>query len=285
MGDSPNLTVLRAQLGGELKQLAEAAGKSPADVAGYIGVSTSTVSKIYNGRQAVKVSQVRSIARLCEATTKRENDLVALASQAARPGWWAEYAEVIPEWFRHLLGLEAAADEIAVYEMELVPGLVQTASYTEAIARAAHPDQSDEEIARLVAFRQARQHHLNDGRPPRLRIILNEAVLCRPVGTAEVWRQQLEHLVKLADDPRVTVQVLTFASGAHPVMGSSFKLLRFESEPSLTTTVYLENDRSGGLLKRPADIRRYMSVFDQMASTAATPEESRDMLVRVVKHV
>lgn len=285
MGDSPNLTVLRAQLGRELRQLAEAAGKSPAVVADYIGVSTSTVSKIYNGRQAVKVSQVRSIARLCGATTKRENELVELATQGGRPGWWAEYAEVIPEWFRHLLGLEAAADEIAVYEMELVPGLVQTAGYTEAIARAAHPDQSDAEIARLVAFRQARQHHLHDnGGPPRLRIILNEAVLMRPVGSPDVWREQVERLLELADEPHVTMQVLSFASGVHPVMGSAFKVLRFESEPSLTTA-FLENDRTGGLLKRPADIRRYMTVFDQLANQAVTAEKSRDMLVRVAKHV
>lgn len=278
MGDSPSPTILRAHLGALLRQLAVDAGRSPRDVAEYLGVSPSTVSKIYNGRQAVKVSQVRSIARLCGSD--REEELVDLARRASEPGWWVEYGDIVPEWLKQLLGLEGAASESRTYQAELVPGPEQLPTYTERITRSARPTATDDEIRRLVDFRQARRLH----QPPRRRIILNEAVLCRPVGTREDWREQLDHLVQLGDQPDVTLQVLPFSTGEHPVMGSSFKVLTFDREPGLDT-VYLENDRAGGLLKSASEIRRYIAVFDQLARDAASPDDSREMLVKVASHL
>lgn len=285
MGDSPSPTILRAQLGQRLRQLAAGAGATPAVVADYLGVSPSTVSKIFNGRQAVRVAQVRSIAALCRLTDDEAAPLIALAKHASQSGWWVEYAATVPTWFKTFLGLEGAADAIRTYELELVPGLLQTPAYTEAVNRATWPSWSDAEVAHSVQFRQARQQHLaDDGRTPELHFILNESVLCRPVGGPDVWREQLEHLAEVAGRPHVTLQFLPFAVGAHPVMGSAFTSLRFTTEPTLNT-VYLENDRGGHHLKSKTDITRYEQVFDQLSRMAASPEETADELTRLVKHL
>lgn len=285
MGDSPSPTILRAQLGQRLRQLAAGAGKTPAEVADYLGVSTSTVSKIFNGRQAVRVTQVRSIASLCGLADDDAEPLIALAKSANQSGWWVEYAATVPAWFRTFLGLEGAADAIQTYELELVPGLLQTPAYTEAVNRATWPSWSDVEVANSVRFRQARQVHLaDDGRTPQLHFILNEAVLCRPVGGRDAWREQLEHLAEVARRPHVTLQYLPFEVGAHPVMGSAFTALRFTTEPTLNT-VYLENDRGGHHLKSKADIARYEQVFDQLSGMAASSDETSEELARLVKHL
>ncbi|ACU35575.1 hypothetical protein Amir_1626 [Actinosynnema mirum DSM 43827] len=258
------------------------AERTPADVASYLAVSQATVSKILNGRQATKVAQVRSILQLCGASPEVTEDLVELARAAAAGDWWSDYGA--PEWFRTFLGLEGAADSLLTYEGELVPGLLQTAAYVEAITRRAHPEMGDDEVKRSVELRLARQQHLaSDGRTPRLHFVLNEAVTCRPVGGPSAWREQLEHLIAMADAEHVTLQVLLFSAGAHPVMGSAFTVLEFDSEPTLST-VYLENDRGGSHLKSRSEIDRYRAVFSDLVASAASPAASRALLVRVAEH-
>jgi len=283
MGDSPSPTILRVRLGARLRTLAHDAGQSPQAVAHHLGLSPSTISKIYNGRQVVKVSAVRALAALCGADEQLTTELVEVARAASRPGWWAEYNDAVAEWFRQLLGLEQAADVIMIYEMQFVPGLLQTEEYIRATTRRARPGISSEELERLVAFRLARQQHLHDDGTPRMTIVLDEAVLSRPVGGAAVWRAQLERLVEVASQPGVTLLVLPFAAGEHPLMGSAAKLLKFDSEPSLNT-VYLENDRSGQLLRSTSEVSDYTERFSDLVRQAAGPEESHKMLVTLAAH-
>ncbi|WNV89031.1 helix-turn-helix transcriptional regulator [Umezawaea sp. Da 62-37] len=284
MSERPSPTILRVRLGHLLSALRRDAGKTPKEAAEWLGVSTSTISKIENGRQAVKLAHVRSLLQLFGCVGDRADELIAIAREANQPGWWVPFGDTVPEWFKNFLGLEVDADAIRTYELELVPGVLQTPAYTEAITRKTWPTHSDDEVARAVEFRRARQEHLEDRNVPRLHFVLNEAVLCRPVGGPKVWREQIEHLAEVARRPNATVQVLPFATGEHPVMGSAFTLLHFDDESSLDT-VYLENDRGGHHLKSAAEIKRYASVFAELVESAASPENSLEMLVRVIEHL
>ncbi|MFC6090891.1 helix-turn-helix domain-containing protein [Saccharothrix lopnurensis] len=284
MGESPSPTILRVRLGQQLRDLARSAGHTPQAVAHHLGLNPSTISKIYNGRQVVRVSAVRSLAALCGAEEQLTAELVEVARAASQPGWWAAYSDTVAEWFRQLLGLEQAASVIMIYEIQFIPGLLQTEAYIRATTRRARPDIAAEELERLVAFRMARQQHLHDDGTPRMTIVLDEAVLCRPVGGPAVWRAQLERLVEVAEQPDVTLLVLPFAAGEHPLMGSAAKLLKFDSEPSLDT-VYLENDRSGQLLRSSAEVSDYTKRFARLVEQAATADESHKMLVTLATHL
>ena len=131
----------------------------------------------------------------------------------------------MPDWFKVYVGLETEVSSLRVYESELVDGLLQTADYYRAFLGAAPAAGSDEEVERKIAVRLARQERLTGDDPPAYWAVLNEAVIRRTVGGAEVMRKQLDRIAELAELSHVTVQVLPFSAGAHPAMDGTFRIL------------------------------------------------------------
>ena len=145
--------------------------------------------------------------------------MLTLAKEARQRGWWQSYSsDAVPEWFRVYLGLEAAAAAIHEYAAELVPGLFQTADYYRAFLQTAPVADDEETIERKIAVRIERQDRLTAADAPGCWAVLNEAVIRRMVGGAQVMRTQLQHIVELAQDPRLNVQVLPYRAGAHPAV-------------------------------------------------------------------
>lgn len=277
-------TVRRRQLGLELRRLREAAGKTPREAAEWLEVSTSTLSKIELGRQAIKGTHVRLLTQLYGVGAPDADTLLRLARDANQRGWWAAYGDTVPDWVRTYLGLEEDASELWAYESGLVLGLFQTPAYAQAITAAAHPEVGTDELARLVAFRTARQQRLFGDPARSLRVVLDEAVLCRLVGGPAVMREQLEHLIEVARLPHVNVSVQPFSAGAHPSIGSAFTLLRFADTTGMNC-VYLENDRGALYLERPADVDRYAAMFEQLSKTSLSADESRQMMARLASEL
>ena len=273
-------TLRRRQLGLELRRLREAAGKTPREAAEWLDVSTSTLSKIELGRQAIKGTHVRLLTQLYDVGAPEADTLLRLAREANQRGWWAAYGDTVPDWVRTYIGLEQDASELWAYESGLVLGLFQIPAYAEAITAAAHPDAGPEELARLGTFRTARQQRLFGDRAPSLRVVLDEAVLHRLVGGPAVMREQLAHLTEVVQLPHVTVSVHPFSAGAHPSIGSAFTLLRFADTLGMNC-VYLENHRGALYLERPADVDHYAAVFEQLSKTALSADESLDLIARL----
>jgi transcriptional regulator with XRE-family HTH domain len=284
MSDTPGPTVRRRQLGLELRRLREAAGKTPREAADWLEISPSTLSKIELGRQAIKGTHVRLLTQLYGVGAPEADTLLRLAREANQRGWWAAYGDTVPDWVRTYLGLEEDASELWAYESGLVLGLFQTPAYAEAITAAAHPEASTDELARLVAFRTARQRRLFGDRAPSLRVVLDEAVLHRLVGGPKVMREQLQHLIEVAKLPHVDLAVQPFSAGAHPSIGSAFTLLRFADTASMNC-VYLENDRGALYLERPADVDRYAAMFEQLSATALSVDETQRLMARLASEL
>ncbi|MGH3566678.1 MAG: helix-turn-helix domain-containing protein [Pseudonocardia sp.] len=278
MTNGPGFTVRRRQLGKELRRLRESAGKTIAEAAEWVGIKPPTISKIENGRQAIRPTNVRLLLQLYGIEAPAADTLIRLAGEANQRGWWASYGDTVPDWFRTFVGLESDASEINGYESELVPGLFQTTEYAQAVMLAAHPTTSQAELTRLVSFRHERQQRLAGNTPPHLHFVLNEAVLRRPVGGTEAFGQQLDHLAAMARLPHVDLQVLPFTAGPHPAMGQTFKLLRFPGDEAGLDFVYLENDRGALYLERPADVERFQTIFTQLTAAALTTSETRTFL-------
>jgi hypothetical protein len=186
----------------------------------------------------------------------------------------------MPDWFETYLGLEAAAATIRSFEVQFVHGLFQTADYARAVLgrKTAPPD----EIERRVALRLKRQDLLGRPNPPRIWSVMDEAVLRRPVGGPAVMRAQFRHLIEVAGLPRVTLQVVPFASGSHAGESGSFTVLRFE-ERDLPDVVYLEQLTGAIYLDQRADVERYLKVANELSAEALTPDETTRFIEQVAR--
>jgi uncharacterized protein DUF5753 len=208
--------------------------------------------------------------------TEREQMLM-LARQAAAPGWWQQYSDVLPKWLELYVGLEEAASVIRSYEVQFVHGLMQTEDYARAVILIANAHAPSEEIDRRVSARMRRQQVLTRPGAPELWAVLDEAALRRPPDGTSVMRAQLEHLLQLTDLPNVTLQVVPFRAGPHAAAGGPFTILRFP-EPDLPDLVYLEQLNSALYLDQPADVTGYLTVMNQLCVQAETPAASKTML-------
>src|SRR5215472_4529225 len=202
-------TVLRILLGAQLRRLREAKRISLEEAGHAIRASHSKISRLETGRVGFKERDISDLLTFYGVTDEQEREaLRTLAVRANAPGWWHDYSDVLPHWFETYVGLEEAATQIRSYQVQFVPGLLQTGDYARAVVLLGHPDVSGRELDRRVALRLARQVVLTRPDPPNIWVVLDEAALKRPIGGPAVMRAQLQHLLEFAQRPSVTVQIM-----------------------------------------------------------------------------
>jgi transcriptional regulator with XRE-family HTH domain len=275
--------VLRMLLGAQLRRLRETSGIS-AEKAGYeIRASRSKISRMETGRVGLKIRDVEDLLTLFGVTGEQEREkVITLAKRSRAPEWWTKYNDILPDWFETYIGLESAAASIRSFEMQFVPGLFQTDDYARAVTRLGHQTASAAEIERRVGLRRKRQELLARAQPPRIWVVMDEAVLRRPLGGVPVMRAQLCHLIEVAELPHVTLQVVPFARGGHAGAGGSFSILRFE-EQDLPDVVYIEQLTSAVYLDQRSDIEHYLEVVDQLSGEALTPASTVRFIEQVAR--
>jgi transcriptional regulator with XRE-family HTH domain len=271
-------TVLRIVLGSQLRSLRQACEISREDAGKAIRGSHAKISRIELGRVRVKERDLADLLDLygVRADTERA-DYFAMARQAMQPGWWHQYSDVIEEWFGPHIGLEAAASMIRTYEVQFLPGLLQTEDYARAVIRLGHPDVPESRVQRLVDLRVARQRLLERPDAPRIWAVIDEAALRRPFGGPDVMRAQLEHLLRVADLPNVTLQVARFHVSHHAAAGTPVTILRFP-EPDLPDVVYLEQLTSAVYLDKQEDVDQYALIMERLCTSADAPRETTQFL-------
>ena len=275
-------TVLRMVVGAHLRRLREAAGISTEDAGYEIRASHSKISRMELGRVGFKERDVADLLTVYGVTDPaRREALLELAEDANIPGWWQEYADVVPAWFEPYLGLEQGAVVSRVYEVQDVPELLQTTDYARALLAARHPEAPQEEIERRVALRMRRHRVFDRPDPLKLWAVLDEAALRRVVGGAGTMRAQIRHLVEMARRPNVTVQVLPFAAGGHAAVSGPMTLLRF-AEPELPDVVYVEQLTGALYPDRQSDLIRYRDVLNRLGVQAAPPDRTPAILQNVL---
>jgi len=262
-------TVPRRLLGAQLRRLREEQGITLEDAADVIRASGSKMSRLETGRVGFKDRDVADLLTFYGVTDEQQRAaLYDLARSASAHGWWHDYSDVLPAWFEAYIGLEEAATSIRSYEIQFVPGLLQTEDYARAVTLLGHHGAPATEIEQRVALRMARQSLLSEPRPTHLWAVLDEAVLRRPAGRPGVMRRQLQHLLEAAERPNVTIQVIPFTAGAHAAAGGPFSILRF-AERDLPDVVYLEQLTSALYLDKRETVDHYMAVMDRLCLEAA----------------
>jgi len=264
-----------AQLGIELRRLREDAGYTALDACAVIGAQGPKMSKIENGKQFPTPDEVRKLAAFYDISGADREYLVSLAEQKPKRRRRAGQRDAVPDWFRRFLALEWAATEIKTYEVESVPGLLQTEDYARATVLAWEPEADDRLVDKQVKNRMQRHAALFRTGVPSLRldVVLSEAVLHRAQGGKETMHAQLKHLVKMAKRPNVTIRVLPFDTPNRVGVPSSISLFRLAQQN--ISSVYLEDLFGATYLKEPEEYTQYSVLYGRLRDAALDPEASR----------
>jgi hypothetical protein len=281
-GPATGPTVLRILLGAQLRRLRESSGVTREGAGWEIRASESKISRMELGRVGFKERDVADLLTLYGVTVPEEREaLLKLARDANSPGWWHRYTDVLPTWFQAYLGLEAAASLIRTYEVQFVPGLLQTRDYARAVVLLGHGRAAAGEIERRVELRMQRQHLLRRENPPQLWVVLDEAALRRPIGGPEVMRGQVEALIEATKSSHVRLQVIPFAAGGHAAAGGAFTILRF-GDAELPDIVYIEQLTSALYLDKRDDLDYYAVAMERLCVEAEPPERTQEILHRIL---
>ncbi|HET9899143.1 MAG TPA: helix-turn-helix transcriptional regulator [Streptosporangiaceae bacterium] len=276
-------TVLRILLGAQLRRLREAKRISLEEAGNVIRASHSKISRLETGRVGFKDRDITDLLTHYGVTDEQERQALRdLASRANAQGWWHDYSDILPSWFEAYVGLEEAATQIRAYEVQFIPGLLQTGEYARAVTMLGHPNAPMRDVDRRVGLRLARQVVFTRPNPPNVWAVLDEAILRRPIGGTEVMRAQIRHLIELAQRPNVTIQIIPFHAGGHAAAGGPFSILRF-AEYDLPDVVYLEQLTSALYLDKQEVVDSYLMVMDRLCVEATTPSGSVKMMRNLLK--
>ncbi|MFD7707756.1 helix-turn-helix domain-containing protein [Streptomyces sp. NPDC059785] len=281
MASNVNPTVRRRRLGQELRRLRENKGMTAEEVADRLLVSQSKISRLENGRRSISQRDVRDLCGVYEVEDQRVVDsLMQMAKDSRQQGWWHSFGD-IP--YSVYIGLETDAASLRVYDPQVVPGLLQTRSYAEALITGALPEAAPGDIDKRVQVRMRRQERITEAdNPLRLWAVLDEAPLRRLVGNRSLMREQLEHLVEQSQLPHVTVQVIPFEMGAHPGLNGQYAILEF-ADTADSSVVYIEGVTSDLYLEKANDVQQYSVMYEHLRAQAMNVEQSRQFIADLAK--
>jgi hypothetical protein len=275
--------VLRIMLGSQLRKLRESRAITREAAGWEIRSSESKISRMELGRVGFKERDVADLLTLYGVDDPQERAvLLSLAQQAKNPGWWHRYSDVLPSWFSAFLGLESAASLIRTYEVQFIPGLLQTRDYARSVVVLGHGGAQAEEIDRRIDVRMTRQQMLTRTDAPHLWAVVDEAVLRRLIGGPDVMRAQMVALIEATKLPNVTIQVIPFHAGGHAAAGGAFSLLRFADE-ELPDVVYMEQLTSALYLDKREDVDLYAEAMERLCIEAEPPARTVEILESILR--
>jgi transcriptional regulator with XRE-family HTH domain len=281
--------VRRRRLAAELRRLRDRSGQTGDEVASQLGWSPSKVSRYELARTGLRPSDVRKMLEVYGVESARQEELLALARQAATAkGWWEEYADIMSDEYTSIIGLEDEASSELSWYLEVIPHLLQTEAYAREINSKGYSlgPVPPAQIERSVQARMKRQELLRRDPPLELVTVLDESVIRRRLASPPVMLDQLRHLMAVAELPNVTLRILRL-SADFPIIMSSFDLLRFShegeaAETTLPDVVYTEHLRSTLFFDGEADTYQYRLVFDRLLGSSLSPQDSLSLISRTI---
>lgn len=279
-------TLFKRRIALELKQRRKDAGLTQKDAAQRLDRTQQHIANLESALRLPTAGDLELLLNFYDVADRVGFMRELLSAAKKTTAWWTAFSSV-PNWFDLYLGLESGVADISTFEAYLVPGLLQTRAYAEAVVRG-DPDFTEDDVQRLVDVRQARQRILDRSEDPvRLWALIDELVLYRQRGSGQVMAEQIDYLLAQAEQPRIELQILPRTAGAHLAQqGGSFSLLRFPpdwvGDPGV---VYVESLIGGRYHEATDEIALYDRAISRLRGLAATPEESRAILHRARKEI
>jgi transcriptional regulator with XRE-family HTH domain len=271
-------TVRQRRLGRDLRQLREDRGLSSDSVAAQMGWSASKVTRIETAFSKVAPADVSNLLDLYGVSSETRAALIHLAHEAQQRGWWTEYGDVFTDSY---IASEDEAEEIRVFEAQLIPGLLQTEDYARAVIEAGRPD-DPADIDRRVRARMARKVLLTRPNAPRLTTIIAEPALRWPIGGPAVMRAQLRALLEAAERPNVEIRALPMSAGAHAGLDGPCVILSFGEDdfPDVAYTVGMTGEN---YVESADQVQRVTMAWNRIAGKALSAEETVALIATLAK--
>ncbi|MGM1059808.1 helix-turn-helix domain-containing protein [Saccharothrix sp. Mg75] len=271
-------SALRWLVGVELAHYRKLSGVTLARAAAAAGITRAKVGHMETGRYQQFPDDVAKLVEVYGADRKDVDRLAALAGSSTGRSWWAPWSHLVPDWFKTFVGLEGLATAEFCFEPMVLPGLLQTEDYAQAITEATGFVRRDHN-ERFASFRMARARRLTEDRPLALHAVIGEAALRLDVGTPEVRRAQYRHLVDMSGLDNVTIQLIRPEDGPHAATSGSFFVLDFAQAQSV---VYAERLDGAVYVQDQDDVRSYKMAVDNLRSTALSAQQSLTLIRSLV---
>jgi transcriptional regulator with XRE-family HTH domain len=268
-GASP--TVRQRELGKRLRDLRLQHELTVEAVADKLLCSATKISRLETGARRPSLRDVRDLCELYEVDESTSADLMTLARAAREPGWWTQYEDLNLDPY---IGLEQEATAITSYAMNYIPALLQTKEYAEEIIKTTDPKKHPGAQWQRAEALMRRQQLLDQEEHPRYRALMDESVLRRRVGSAELMAVQLEKLLDAERDLKATIQVIPFDNVTYAAQDSNFVLLEFDEVSNLSPVIFIEGLAAHQYLERAADISRYREAIEYLRDSALNPRDS-----------
>jgi transcriptional regulator with XRE-family HTH domain len=263
-------TIRQRELGIRLREYRTAKGLTVENVAKELLCSPAKISRAETGARRATLRDVRDLCQIYEVDAKTSAELMELAREARQPGWWTKYDDLK---IAPLIGMEQAATAITSFGMYFFPALLQSEDYARAIIRGIAPQIEPDVISQRVEARMIRQKLLQAPKPPKYRVLLDEAVLHRHIGGPAVMKAQLDKVLSLMQEERAAVQIIPYEAGAYGASDSNFTYLEFGSA-KLPDLVFVEGLVSQLYLERPDELERYSEALDYLRDEALNLRDS-----------
>lgn len=274
MSSDPVMSVRHRQLSAELRRLRQAKEVNAAEVADAMGWDRTKVNRMERGKwKRLNPQDVRALAEYYGVSEGQERDaLVELAKQSKLKGWWERYGDLLGS--SSYVALEAEAESLRSYEALVIPGLFQTADYASAMLQGRVPS---DVIERRTQLRIARQERLDGHGALSVHSVIDEAALRKFIGSSEIMRAQLRHLIAANARPNVELHVVPDTAGAHPGIAGQFVVLDFPAAPG-ASVVFLENAHDGFYLDDPAHVDQYRRVYNGVHELSMNVHQSIEFM-------
>lgn len=272
-------TARMRQLGSWLEKLRKQQGFDVEEAAKVLGCSNSKIRHLEAGRSKVKKGELTKLLDFYDAPRDVREQLEATRTQAEKRGWWESYR--VPDWFAPFVEFESFASEAYNFELDLIPGLLQTERYAYEVHRAGRYTTNPQDIQRRVKVRLERQRRLEEHPPLQFRAVVAESAFHRVVGGREAMCEQLDHVIERCQLPNVILQVLPFEAGMHASPSGAFIVLSF-SRPDDESIGFMDSPLGGHTVDKEEDVSALRYVFDELRSVALPAPASLDRL-RTIK--
>jgi len=271
-------TVRQRELGKRLRELRLEHGLTVEDVAEKIMCSATKISRLETGTRRPSLRDVKDLSLLYKVDKSTADEFMELARGARAQEWWTQYEDLKLDPY---LGLEEVASAITSYTMYYIPALLQIENYTRIIIETIAPKMDPKILQDRIEARMRRQKRLEEDDRPRYRVFLDEAVLFRGVGGPVIMADQLDRVLEVERQKKVTFQIVPFDLGAHAAQDSNFILFEFDEKSGLSPVVFVEALTGTHYLEKDADIGRYREAIDYLRDTALSPRDSVQRLTEI----
>lgn len=284
MSKIPAISLRSQWLGEKLRDARLRSGYTMREAAEYLQTDHTTLGRFERGTHKMRRAYVKDLVDFYSITDNRERDmLIKLAEDAWRKDWWDGDDSDLETGFIDFTWLERRTTGIRSFEPLLVPGLLQTSEYAEALRQVSHDKTTPDRAERIAEVRATRQQILDGEIPTKLTVVMEEPALHRVIGSVAIHSAQLQHLIDRAAQPNITIHILSRKAAWDP--GYLGPFVYFEMPDPYPEIAYIENLSGRTFLEVEAKVERFRRTYDELERLALSPRQSITFIRNVLKEL